>query len=131
MADSRQERFVTVRAFRTPDGLNMEHFVKVILYEAIQPGASLKSVMKKAISGNHGDIVGGEIISLLTELFVSGKYTDDLTSIKRDGCIGYTEEEETLIVSACHAHRDIALIAMDRSVLRSIMDIHFPRQAPR
>lgn len=95
------ERFVTVRQFRPLDEekLNSEHFARVCVYEAGQPNSSLKKFLKeKVLFGNFGDIGTDEIRDLAKELFVSERSVAYLMQMRSDSCLGYSPEEEDVII---------------------------------
>ncbi len=95
------ERFVTVRQFRPLDEekLNSEHFARVCVYEAGQPGSNLKKFLKeKILFGNFGDIGTDEIRDLAKDIFVGERSAAYLTQMRSDSCIGYSNEEVDSII---------------------------------
>ena len=109
------ERFVTVRQFRPLDEetLNSEHFARVCVYEAGQPGSNLKKFLKeKILVGNFGDIGEDEIRDLAKEIFVGERSVAYLMQMRSDNCLGYSAEEEDAIILLLETPNiDAALVA--------------------
>jgi hypothetical protein len=90
--DNGPERFINIAQFRGfSDGeLSVAHLARVIHYEAVQPGQSLRKVLKeKILFGNFGDVGRHELRQLARILFCG----ETFLSIVNDNCLGYTEDD--------------------------------------
>jgi predicted RNA-binding Zn ribbon-like protein len=95
MEQSHASFFHSIDQFRAlkEDTLDTNKLIEVILNNAQQPGADLKSFLSRTVLCNHGTISSLEIRDLALKLFKGNQADEVLRSLSRDKCLGYTAEE--------------------------------------